>query len=237
MIPGGGAMVAGFLILYAAIAVAAWLLGWWLWRQWRAYQGRPRPPLPGWVLLLVVIVSAFPIFTGVTLAGILWQDIQHERQEMRWKQRRNVELREARVFGEITLPAGTLLNRREPQIPGTEDSPITLDDVTRVRLPQAQLIAGVKVIAFQTAPALLELAEPHVFVGEAGMEEGQAVSCEAGWLATFTVPPELEPDFDQGPSVLPAETFQPSRWRFKNCFAGDPIRVVVLRDGEEVSVP
>lgn len=237
MLPGGVVMVAGYLMLYGAIAVGGGLVAWCLWRQWRAFQGRPRRPLPGWAVALAAILSIYPIFTGVTLLGILWSDRQHERQEMRWKPRRDVELREARQYGEITLPAGSVLNRIERQIPGTEDDPVDLDGVTALRLPQPQRIAGVQAIALHPMPATLELAEPHVFHPLEGPEKGQAVNCGAGWLVEFTVPPELEAGSDEWQHGMPAAWFQPSRWRFKRCFLSDPIRVVVLRDGVEMVVP
>ena len=40
----------------------------------------------------------------------------------------------------------------EPRLPGTEDSPITMNGVTAVRFPQAQSVAGVPIIAFEVLP-------------------------------------------------------------------------------------
>lgn len=237
MIPGGVVMVAGYLLIYGALLVGGVLLTWWLWRQWRAFQGRPRRALPGWALLLVVIVSVYPIFIAVTLGSITLSDMQHERQEMRWKKRRNVELSESRPYGEITLPAGTVLNRIEHQIPGTEDSPISLDGVTQVRLPHPQTIAGAPTIAFHPAPATLELAQDHEFSYADGEHKGEIVTCEAGWLVVFDAPAERELETDLWEFGLPAAFFQPSRWRFKNCFSSSPIRVVILRHGTEMVVP
>ena len=233
MIPGGAVMVAGALFILGACLVAAGLLLWWLWRQYCAYRGRPRPPLHGGVLALVMLVSVYPIFVGVTLAGSYIHDIQQARYDLFWKKRRFFVLREAQQLGEIRVPAGSLINREDPREPGTdEDSPIPLTTVTAVRLAQPQRIAGVLANAFEVSPTVIELAEPYVFAREDGSEE----SCKAGWLATFTPPPDLLAIFQAWPPDWSPDTFQPSRWQFQDCFESDhPIWLLML-DGEQERV-
>lgn len=111
-------------------------------------------------------------------------DIKSQRAEDRWNQRSYLTLDEAKPLGEITLPKGSWVNRQEPRLPGTEDSPITMDGVTAVRFPQPQSVAGVPIIAFEVLPPVMELAGAHTFT----RPTGQRVHCEAGWLVSFSLP-------------------------------------------------
>ena len=114
------------------------------------------------------------------LIGMAIRDIKSQRAEDRWNQRSYLTLDEAKPLGEITLPKGSWVNRQEPRLPGTEDSPITMDGVTAVRFPQPQSVAGVPIIAFEVLPPVMELAGAHTFT----RPTGQRVHCEAGWLVS-----------------------------------------------------
>lgn len=233
MIPGGGgAAAAASLILMLAVLMAGVLASWWLWRHWCARQGRPRPPLSWTGRILAGAMLVYVVLCATLLAEVFIRDALSDRRELRWKARQYLTLSSPQPFGEIILPAGSLVNREEPRIPGTENSPITFERVTAVRLPRPLLVEGVAWQAFRVSPAVVELAEPASFRVLEGEDAGQMQHCEAGWLVTFHTP-------DAPSETVSAETapvFQPSRWRFRSCFDGGPLWVVTLRDGYEMSV-
>ncbi|WP_375056863.1 hypothetical protein [Zobellella sp. DQSA1] len=237
MLLGYGAAAAGALLILLAMLIGGVLLAWQGWRFWMAYRGTPRPPLSRTACLLVSVIAIYPVLSALMMIMIKIEDLRAQRAEYRWNQRTFFTLREATPFGDITLPAGSRVNRTEPRTPGVENSPITLDGLTRVRLPQPQIIAGMAVSAFEVLPAVMELAAPHQFILNSGAQRGQTVHCEAGWLATFTVPEDLaialHGDLQAG---QPAAHFRPSRWRFRSCFPDSPITILALRDGQVVAL-
>ena len=168
------------------------------------------------------------------LIGMAIQDIKSQRAEDRWNQRSYLTLDEAKPLGEITLPKGSWVNRQEPRLPGTEDSPITMDGVTAVRFPQPQSVAGVPIIAFEVLPPVMELAGAHTFT----RPTGQRVHCEAGWLVSFSLPSDRPaPQWEEWQAGLPAAAFRPSGWAFRECFSGSPIAVLTLHNGEVRVLP
>lgn len=237
MIPGGAgaAAAAAILIVMLAVLMAVGLGGWWLWWHWCARQGRPRPPLSWTSRILAGVMLVYVLLCATLLAEIFISDALSERRELRWKARQYLTLSSPQPFGEIILPAGSLVNREEPRIPGTENSPISFDRVTAVRLPHPLSVAGVAWQAFRVDPAVVELAEPATFRVLEGEHAGQVQHCEAGWLVTFHTPSSSD-DLPETVSDETAPVFQPSRWRFRSCFEGSPLVVVTLRDGHEVPV-
>ncbi len=157
------------------------LLTWWGWRYASARCGRPRPPLSWGGYLLASALAVYPVACVLMLIGMAIQDIKSQRAEDRWNQRSYLTLDEAKPFGETTLPKGSWVNRQEPRLPGTEDSPITMDGVTAVRFPQPQSVAGVPIIAFEVLPPVMELASAHTFTRPSG-QRGALRSRLAGHL-------------------------------------------------------
>lgn len=167
MLLGYGAGAAGLLALLLALLLTGILLTWWGWRYASARCGRPRPPLSWGGYLLASALAVYPVACALMLIGMAIQDIKSQRAEERWNQRSYLTLDEAKPFGEITLPKGSWVNRQEPRLPGTEDSPITMDGVTAVRFPQPQSVAGVPIIAFEVLPPVMELAKrAHLYPPE-----------------------------------------------------------------------
>ena len=91
-----------------------------------------RPPTPAAFLggyLLASALAIYPVAFVLMLIDIAIQDLKSQRAEERWNRRSYLTLDEAKPFGEITLTKGSWVNRQEPRLPGTEDSPITMDGV------------------------------------------------------------------------------------------------------------
>lgn len=176
MLLGYGAGAAGLLALLLALLLTGILIAWWGRRYIAARCGRPRPPLSWGGYLLASALAVYPVACALMLIGMAIQDIKSQRAEDRWNQRSYLTLDEAKPFGETTLPKGSWVNRQEPRLPGTEDSPITMNGVTAVRFPQPQSVAGVPIIAFEVLPPVMELASAHTFT----RPSGQRVHCEAG---------------------------------------------------------
>lgn len=136
-----------------------------------ALRCRPlRPPTPAafWGgYLLASALAIYPVAFVLMLFDIAIRDLKSQRAEERWNRRSYLTLDEAKPFGEITLTKGSWVNRQEPRLPGTEDSPITMDGVTAVRFPRPQSVAGVPIIAFEVLPPVMELASAHTFPARA----------------------------------------------------------------------
>lgn len=234
MLLGYGAGAAGLLALLLALLLAGILLAWWGWRYAAARCGRPRPPLSWGGYLLASALAIYPVAFALMLIDIALQDLKSQRAEERWNRRSYLTLEAAKSFGEITLPKGSWVNRQEPRQPGTEDSPITMNGVTAVRFPQPQSVAGVPIIAFEVLPPVMELAGAHTFT----RPTGQTVHCEAGWLVSFSLPPDKPtPQWEEWQAGLPAAAFRPSGWIFRECFSGSPIAVLTLHNGEVRVLP
>lgn len=167
MLLGYGAGVAGLVALLLALLLAGILLAWWGRRYAAARCGRPRPPLSWGGYLLASALAIYPVAFVLMLFDIAIQDLKSQRAEERWNRRSYLTLDEAKPFGEITLTKGSWVNRQEPRLPGTEDSPITMDGVTAVRFPRPQSVAGVPIIAFEVLPPVMELASAHTFPARA----------------------------------------------------------------------
>lgn len=234
MLLGYGAGVAGLLALLLALLLAGILIAWWCWRYVAARCGRPRPPLSWGGYLLASALAVYPVACMLALIGTLIQDIKSQRAEDRWNQRSYLTLDEARPFGEIALPKGSWVNRQDPRLPGSENSPVTMNGVTAVRFPQPQNVAGVPIVAFEVLPPVMELASAHTFT----RPSGQTVRCEAGWLVTFFLPPDRPAvQWEEWQAGLPAAAFRPSGWTFRECFSGSPIAVLTLQNGEVRVLP
>ncbi|MEW7001999.1 hypothetical protein M5585_26670 [Serratia ureilytica] len=196
-----------------------------------------RPPTPAAFLggyLLASALAIYPVAFVLMLIDIAIQDLKSQRAEERWNRRSYLTLDEAKPLGEITLTKGSWVNRQEPRLPGTENSPITMDGVTAVRFPRPQSVAGVPIIAFEVLPPVMELASAHTFT----RPSGQRVRCEAGWLVSFSLPPDKPaPQWEEWQAGLPAAAFRPSDWIFRECFPGSPIAVLTLHNGEVRVLP
>lgn len=217
MIPAvSGAAAVGALLLMLASLVGLGLLAWWGWRLWHAYRGRPRRPLRVWQWIAAVVLSVLPIFTAVSLAGIAWQDYRLERQRAEEDRLRHVTLTGPAAWGDITLPAGSHVERDMPD-GGVEraDGRPDLRGLREVRFPRPVRVGELWVNAMSVSgQVVLELARPHRFAAHGGQP---AEDCEAGHMAQFNA---------RQPSL--GEPFPPrldglamADWVFDTCFQSD----------------
>ncbi len=141
-------------------------------------------------------------------------------------------------YGELLIPAGSLINRNDPFDHGEPNRPLALHGLQAVRFAQPVEIAGVWASALQTVPVKLELAQdqtvgplhrfdtasqswvPHPLV--------PALACKKGQLAVFQVPHiayDVQAEIGKPAPDGPQARFLPSQWLFKGCENGPPISV------------
>lgn len=232
MIPAvPGAAVVGWLLLVLSLAVGASLLVWWGWRAWRAQSGRPRPPLRRWQWAGAVLLSVLPVSTAVGLAQIAWQDHRQEQHRAAQERLMFFTLERPVAWGDVTLPAGSHVQRDLPQDEaGNADGPPDLRGLREVRFPHPVRIGAMWVGAMSVyGQVALELARPHRFAAHGGKP---AQECEAGLAALFNARRPPSPD----------EPFPPQHdglamgdWVFETCFdAGTGMSVRYWKDGQLV---
>jgi membrane protein implicated in regulation of membrane protease activity len=217
MIPAvPGAALAGWLLLMLSFVVGGCLLLWWGTRAWSARRGRPRPPLRTWQWIAAMALSVLPIFTAVGLAQIAWQDYRQEQFRAGEERLRHITLAQPVAWGDITLPAGSHLQRDLPQGPVEEaDGLPDLRGLREVRFPHPVRIGAMWVGAMGVSGQVaLELARPHRFAAQDGKP---AQECEAGLVALFNArrPPPLDAPF---PPLLDGLVM--ADWVFDTCFDG-----------------
>lgn len=227
----GAALAATLLTALALLSVIAVLA--WIRRRIRQARQGPVAPLSWRSSLLLCIALAYPAMVATLWINIWLQQRGQDALDANLQARRYVTVQAASTFGEITLPAGTRLLRDDPLDPGTPDWPVTLRAVQAMRFPAPQAINAAWVSAVQTAPPLMELAQPRRFTVQAeGPSQGREMLCDTGWIAQFRLPDDQRYREDWQRNGLPPESFQPSRWLFETCFEGSPILVPTLRNGE-----
>lgn len=147
-------------------------------------------------------------------------------------------LREDFVYGELTIPAGSLINRRDPFDKGEPGRPLALHGLEAVRFAQPVQVAGVWASALQTVPMRVELAQDqsigplHRFDGASQSWVPNtvvaALNCKKGQIALFQVPHiayDIQAELGNPPPDGPQARFLPSQWLFRNCEAGPAIAV------------
>ena len=141
-------------------------------------------------------------------------------------------------YGELLVPAGSLINRTDPLDRGAPTSPLALHGLDAVRFPQPVVVAGVLVNAMQVLPMRLELAE-NQRIGPAYRYDTASqnwvpnkvvpyLNCKKGQIATFQVPHiayDVAAEVGKAPPDGPLARFAPSQWLFKACEAAPPVTV------------
>ena len=195
-----------------------------------------------WVLAprALQVLCAVAVLCNVVL---LWQmywakSTQQARQDsaaVRASRERFVLPRDFQ-YGELLVPAGSLINRQDPFDQGEPDRPLALHGLDAVRFAQPVEVAGVWASALQTTPARVELAQNQT-VGPVYSVNSRTqrwernrvkptAACRKGQIAVFQVPhiPHDAPaEVGKPPPDGPDARFLPSQWMFRHCENGPPI--------------
>lgn len=145
-------------------------------------------------------------------------------------------------YGELLIPAGSLINRQDPFDQGGPDRPLALHGLDAVRFAQPVEVAGVWASALQTVPARVELAQNQT-IGPVYRVNGSTqrwernrvkstMACKKGQIAVFQVPNiPYDVQAERGkPAPDGAEArFLPSQWMFRHCENGPPITLEPAR--------
>ncbi|WCM88735.1 hypothetical protein [Acidovorax sp. NCPPB 3576] len=141
-------------------------------------------------------------------------------------------------YGELLIPAGSLINRQDPFDKGEPSRPVALHGLEAVRFPQPVLVAGVWANALQINPLRVELAQDQR-IGPLYRYDGArqtwvankvvpALACRKGQMAVFQVPHipyDVQAEVGKPPPDGPEARFLPSQWMFRNCEVAPPIAV------------
>ena len=141
-------------------------------------------------------------------------------------------------YGELLIPAGSLINRQDPFDPEGPESPLALHGLDAVRFAQPVEVAGVWASALQTVPARVELAQNQT-VGPVYRVNGTTqrwernrvrptLACKQGQIAVFQVPNiPFDAEAERGKPAPdgPGARFLPSQWMFIRCENAPPVVV------------
>lgn len=139
-------------------------------------------------------------------------------------------------YGELVIPAGSRIVRKDPFDQGEPDRPLALHGLEAVRFAQPVQVAGVWASAVQLHPLRVELAQDqrlgpiHRF--DAANDRWvvnrvvPALACKKGQLAIFHVPHiayDVQAELAKPPPDGPDARFLPSQWLFRQCEVGAPV--------------
>lgn len=139
-------------------------------------------------------------------------------------------------YGELLIPAGSLVNRKDPFDTGEPNRALALHGLDAVRFAQPVQVAGVWASALQTVPARVELAQNQT-VGPVyranpttqRWERNRAratLACKKGQIAVFQVPNipyDAQAEVSKPAPDGPDARFLPSQWMFLRCEDALPI--------------
>lgn len=139
-------------------------------------------------------------------------------------------------YGELVIPAGSLINRRDPFDKGTPARPLALHGLEAVRFAQPVQVAGIWASALQTVPVRVELAQDQtlgpVYRYDSASKDWvlhkvvPAMACKKGQVAVFHVPHiayDVQAEVGKPPPDGPQARFLPSQWLLRGCDNGPPI--------------
>ena len=139
-------------------------------------------------------------------------------------------------YGELLIPAGSLINRQDPFDQGEPDRPLALHGLEAVRFAQPVEVAGVWASALQTTPARVELAQNQtvgpVYSVSSRTQQWErnrikpTMACKKGQIAVFIVPHiphDVQAEVGKPPPDGPDARFLPNQWMFRHCENGPPI--------------
>lgn len=141
-------------------------------------------------------------------------------------------------YGELLIPAGSLINRSDPFDKGEPGKPLALHGLESVRFAQPVEIAGAWVSALQTTPLRLELAQDQtlgpVYRFDTASQSWAvhkivpALACRKGQMALYQVPPiayDVQAEVGKPAPDGPEARFRPSEWLLRACENGPAIAV------------
>lgn len=141
-------------------------------------------------------------------------------------------------YGELLIPAGSLVNRTDPFDRGEPDRPVALHGLDAVRFAQPVQVAGVWASALQMLPMRVELAQDQRIGPVHRFDTASqrwvvnklvpALGCKRGQIAVFQVPHipyDVQAELGRPAPDGPQARFLPSQWLFRNCEAGPPVEV------------
>ena len=145
-------------------------------------------------------------------------------------------------YGELLIPAGSLINRNDPFDKGEPDRPLALHGLEAVRFAQPVEVAGVWASALQATPARVELAQNQT-VGPVYSVNSRTqrwernrvkptMACKKGQIAVFMVPHiphDVQAEVGKPPPDGPDARFLPSQWMFRHCENGPAIALEPAR--------
>ncbi|SFD89129.1 hypothetical protein [Paracidovorax konjaci] len=141
-------------------------------------------------------------------------------------------------YGELSLPAGSLVNRRDPFDKGEPSRPLALHGLEAVRFAQPVQVAGVWASALDVLATRVELAQDQR-IGPLHRYDAAnqrwavnpvvpALACRRGQVAVFHaphIPYDLQAELGRPPPDGPSARFLPSQWLFLRCESGPPVEV------------
>ncbi|GKT23216.1 hypothetical protein [Acidovorax sp. SUPP3334] len=141
-------------------------------------------------------------------------------------------------YGELLIPAGSLINRQDPFDKGEPVRPLALHGLEAVRFSQPVLVAGVWASALQITPLRVELAQDQrigpLYRYDSASQSWvpnkvvPALACKKGQIAVFQaphIPYDVQAEVGKPAPDGPQARFMPSQWMFRNCEAGARIAV------------
>ncbi len=141
-------------------------------------------------------------------------------------------------YGELLIPAGSLVNRSDPFDKGELGKPVALHGLESVRFAQPVEIAGAWASALQTTPMRLELAQDQTLGPVYRFDSNTqgwvvhklvpALACRKGQVAVFQVPPipyDVQAEVGKPAPDGPEARFRPSEWLLRACENGPAITV------------
>lgn len=209
----GGIFALVYLLTFLAIFIAGTLLLWGLWRFMKARQGLPRKPLSPALHIAVIILSLYPALVAMMYLQIWYSNYNAEKNYKAETRRRFTELKADTRFGEIVVPAGSLINRGDParftHLPYSDP----LLELATIRFQKATPVAGVlaHALSVEGASLTIELAEKYQLDTPEGPE-----LCPTGYILQFPFP---ERQISDEQRIEPPYTwFRPSDWQADACF-------------------
>jgi hypothetical protein len=194
-------------------------------------------------LRLLVVVAV--LCNAVVLAQLYRMHSQQQSRESQAAARASRErfvLPQDFQYGELLIPAGSLVNRQDPFYRGDPAAPLALHGLEAVRFAQPVEVAGVWASALQTTPARVELAQNQT-VGPVYSVNSRTqrwernrvkptMACKKGQIAVFMVPHiphDVQAEVGKPPPDGPDARFLPSQWMFRHCENGPAIALEPAR--------
>ena len=226
LLPAFGALLTGVLLLYAIYA---------RWVDAPTKLVLDHRLLAGlWAVALLALAGSAALWLLQARAD----EARHEAAARRASRARFV-LTGDMPYGELQIPAGTLVNRDDPYDTGEPGAAVSLRGLVALRFPQPVQVAGVWASALQAVPARMELAQTQrigpLYRYNATAERWEvnpavpALVCARGQIALFDVPHipyDALAEAGRPPPDGAAARFAPSQWLFRGCEAGPPIMVL-----------